>query len=59
MSKGSCELCAHYVFDDETECYICDVNLDEDEMERFLNGSNFDCHYFILDDEYKTVRKQN
>lgn len=35
------------------------VNLDEDEMQRFLSYSNFDCPYYSLDDEYKIVRKQN
>ncbi|MGN0453418.1 MAG: DUF6472 family protein [Ruminococcus sp.] len=59
MAKGNCENCSHYVFDDEAECCICEINLDEDEMYRFLSGSNFDCHYFDLDDEYKIVRKQN
>ena len=54
-----CEHCAHYVFDDEYECYFCDVNLDEDEMARFMSQSMDDCHYFQLYDEYKIVEKQN
>jgi hypothetical protein len=48
----------NYVFDDEWDCYICDVNLDEDEMVRFLSDSYHDCPYFQLNDEYKIVRKQ-
>ncbi len=58
-NSGSCEMCAHYVFDEYTGCYTCEINLDEDEMEKFLRGSNFNCHYFSLEDEYKIVRKQN
>ncbi len=58
-SSGTCEQCSHYVFDEYTQCYVCEINLDEDEMEKFLRGSNFDCHYFSLEDEYKIVRKQN
>lgn len=59
MAKDSCERCTHYTYDYYTGCYVCEINLDEDEMEKFLRGSNFDCHYFDLDDEYKIVRKQN
>ena len=44
-----CEQCAHYVADEEFGDY-CSVNLDEDEMERFLTQ---------LYDEYKIVQKQN
>jgi len=53
-----CEMCAHYVADEELGDY-CSINLDEDEMERFLTQSVKNCHYFQLYDEYKIVRKQN
>ncbi len=53
-----CEFCAHLVQDDELGDY-CDIDLDEDEMARFLTQSVTDCHYFSLYDEYKIVRKQN
>ena len=58
MKGTNCEYCMNYVFDDEWDCYICDVNLDEDEMVRFLSDSYHDCPYFQLNDEYKIVRKQ-
>ena len=38
-----CEQCAHYITDDEFGDY-CGVNLDEDEMERFLTQSVKSCH---------------
>ncbi len=57
--KSNCESCAHFVYDDESECYTCEVNLDEDEMARFIQGSVFDCNFYRLDDEYAIVRKQN
>ena len=57
--KSSCEQCAHYFYDDEYGCYCCEINLDEDETYRFLQGSTYDCHYFQLYDEYKIVRRQN
>lgn len=55
---GSCECCANYVYDEEYECYTCDVNLDEDDMYRFLTGDCNQCSYFQLYDEYKVVRHQ-
>lgn len=56
--KSNCETCSNYVFDEECECYCCDVNLDEDEMYRFLTGSGQECPYFRADDEYGVVRHQ-
>ena len=55
----NCDTCTNYVYDDECETYFCEMNLDEDEMFRFLSGSNYNCPYYQLDDEYKIVRKQN
>ena len=28
----NCEYCVNYSYDDDYECYTCEVNLDEDEM---------------------------
>ena len=39
MKAAGCDYCANYVYDDETETYYCDVNLDEDEYYRFLTGN--------------------
>lgn len=36
---GSCEFCAHYEYDDEMDCYVCEMNLDEDEMVLFCSTS--------------------
>ena len=30
--RGSCETCTYYTYDEEYESYMCDVNMDEDEM---------------------------
>jgi hypothetical protein len=51
-------MCAHYVTDEEFGDY-CSIDLDEDEMEKFLTQNVSQCHYFQLYDEYKIVRKQN
>lgn len=57
-SSSNCEQCGNYVYDEDYECYTCSVDLDEDEMVRFLSDSFRDCPYFQLDDEYRIVRKQ-
>ena len=53
-----CETCENYVYDDEYEYYVCEVNLDEDEMQKFLSGSLDSCPYYRPDDEYRIVRHQ-
>ena len=57
--SNCCDTCTFYIYDDDYECYICDVNLDEDELYRFMQGGSFECPYFTPYDEYKVVRKQN
>ena len=59
ITSGPCGECAFYAWDDECECYTCQKDLDEDEMLRFLSGSDVLCPYFQNGDEYATVRKQN
>ena len=39
MKATSCDYCANYVYDEESESYYCDVNLDEDEYYR-LSAQN-------------------
>ena len=56
--QSRCDMCANYEYDEEEEYYSCDVNLDEDEMYRFLSGNCGDCPYFSQDDEYRVVRHQ-
>ncbi len=59
MASTSCETCANYQYDEICDCYFCTVNLDEDEMLRFLTGSSSDCAYWRNGDDYAVVRKQN
>ena len=33
---ANCEYCVNYSYDDDYECYTCDMNLVEDEMYRFF-----------------------
>ena len=59
LKKTNCEQCMYYAFDEESGYYICEMDLDEDEMRRFLEGSFRQCHYYHDGDEYSLVRKQN
>ena len=54
----NCDVCVNYEYDEDYECYCCMVNLDEDEMYRFLSGTQQECPYFRLDEEYAVVRHQ-
>lgn len=44
--KSNCDDCMNYIYDEETDCYICLVDLDQDEMEHFLNYATSHCPYF-------------
>jgi recombinational DNA repair protein RecR len=55
---SNCESCNNFVYDDEDECYVCDMNLDEDDMVRFLTGTFDSCPYYQPDNEYLIVRHQ-
>ena len=56
--KSSCDSCMYYEYDEDYECYVCGVNLDEDEMARFMEDRFYDCPYYRLGDEYAIVRHQ-
>ncbi len=53
-----CETCAYYVYDEEYDEYICDVDMDEDDTARLLNGHYKECPFWRNGDEYDTVRHQ-
>ena len=53
----NCEFCAFYVYDEEGYAE-CEVNLDEDEMYRFLTSASFDCPFYQNGDEYQVVKHQ-
>lgn len=58
VQQSNCDTCINYVYDDDYECYCCEMNLDEDEMAKFLADSFRDCPYYQLDNEYLIVRHQ-
>lgn len=53
-----CESCAYYDYDEEYDCYLCTINLDEDDYASYMGGHS-SCPYYSFYDEYSIVRKQN
>lgn len=59
MSGQECDFCTFLVSDEETGEEYCAINLDEDDLEKFLSGSSDSCPYFRSDNEYDVVKHQN
>ena len=55
---ASCDTCADNVYDDEDECYYCEVDMDEDDAVRMSQGHYKECPYYRNGDEYAVVRHQ-
>ena len=55
---SNCESCQFYEYDEYTDTYCCNLNLDEDEMASFLGGTARDCKYYRYYDDYKSVQRQ-
>ena len=58
QGKTSCDSCINYTYNEDYSCYECEVNLDEDDLVRFLSASVLNCPHFQFADEYKIVKKQ-
>ena len=59
--KTSCDYCLYYDYDEEIGEMVCDVNvsIDEDDYARILAGGFKSCPYFMQNNEYKIVERQN
>lgn len=57
-AQGSCDTCTYYTYDDDYECYCCDINMDEDEYVRMVSDTHYTCPYYRNGDEYLVVRRQ-
>ena len=58
MYGSKCENCNFYNYDEEFEDYVCEMDLDEDDMARFLASDTSRCPYWRPGDEYRTSRMQ-
>ena len=54
----TCDTCAFYVYDEEYDTYLCDMNMDEDDYVRICSGRYYRCPYYRNGDEYAVVKKQ-
>lgn len=54
----SCDYCNNNVYDEEDQCYYCEMDVDEDDMVRLMTNNYKDCPYFVPGDEYLVVRHQ-
>lgn len=57
-SATYCDMCAYYIYDEDYESYICDRDMDEDEVVRLMTDKHYRCPYYRIGDEYAVVRKQ-
>ncbi len=53
-----CDHCAYYEYDEEDETWYCGVDMDEDDLYRFMQAGNREGPYFRNDDEYEVVKHQ-
>lgn len=54
----NCDDCNNFVFDEELDEYVCDVNMDEDDYARLVASSYKSCPYYQSNNEYKIVKHQ-
>ncbi|MCH4038435.1 MAG: DUF6472 family protein [Eubacteriales bacterium] len=53
-----CDTCANYAYDEDEDAYVCNIDMDEDEVVRFYTSPETECQYYRADDEYAVVRHQ-
>ena len=58
QNSGSCDSCTYYVYDEDCESYVCDMDMDEDEYMRLVTDKQYSCPYYRNGDEYLVVRHQ-
>mgnify|MGYP007026098957 CR=1 FL=1 len=59
MSISLCEDCVYYSYDEESDSYYCDEQLDEDEMASFLRGKLTACPFYHRAKATTTSRESN
>ena len=55
---GTCDTCTYFTYDEESESWGCDVDMDEDDYMRLMTDHSFSCPYYSNGDEYLVVRHQ-
>ena len=52
---ASCDSCVYNVYDEDDEEYYCEVDMDEDDAARLMQGHYKECPYYQLDDELSLI----
>jgi hypothetical protein len=58
MKKNQCDYCLYLAYDEDTDEYYCQLNLDQDEVAKLTFSTYSNCQYFRMGDDYTIVRKQ-
>lgn len=58
MASSNCEECVYFDYDEEADTSYCSMDLDEDEMERFLRADAGSCPFYRRGGDYETARRQ-
>ena len=58
MESRECDTCWYYDYDEEYDEYYCMMDLDEDEVYRFLGGGCNRCPFYRQGDDYTLARRQ-
>ena len=53
-----CTQCAFYIYDEEYDEYVCDVQMDEDEFSHVMLSHRRVCPLYRNGDEYEVVKHQ-
>ena len=56
--EAGCDYCGYLIYDEDSEEYVCDADMDEDDYARLLASSYRECPYFVSNNEYKIVKHQ-
>lgn len=56
--NAKCDSCMFCNFDEEYGDYVCDADMDEDDMVRFLEGRTAECPFWRPGDDYRTALRQ-
>ena len=56
--ETNCDFCAYYMYDEDYDEYVCDVNMDEDDFAKLSSREFRECPYYRNGDEYAVVRHQ-
>ena len=55
---ANCEYCGNYVYDEDYGYYVCEMDLDEDEVYRIQSSASQHCPFYRQGDDYTLARRQ-